>query len=54
MMPGSTVLFQSGFGEMPADGGAVDPEMARLILDDVAGLARLAVQEGHEVYCRMA
>jgi hypothetical protein len=36
------------------DGGAFDPEMARLILDDVAGLARLATREGHEVYCRMA
>jgi hypothetical protein len=37
-----------------SDGGAFDLEMARLILGDVAGLARLAVQEGHEVYCRLA
>jgi hypothetical protein len=36
------------------NGGAFDPEMARLILGDVAGLARLAGQEGHEVYCWMA
>lgn len=36
------------------NGGAFDPEMARLILEDVADLARLAAQEGHEVYCRQA
>ena len=37
-----------------AAAGAFDPEMARLILEDVADLARLAAQEGHEVYCRQA
>jgi hypothetical protein len=36
------------------NGGAFDPEMARLILEDVADLARLAGQEGHAVYCRQA
>ncbi|WP_285623237.1 hypothetical protein [Actinoallomurus iriomotensis] len=36
------------------DGDAFDPEMARIILDDVAGLARLAEQDDHEVYCRLA
>lgn len=35
------------------NGGELDPEVARLILSDVAGLARLASRQGHEVYCRL-
>jgi hypothetical protein len=36
------------------NGGAFDPEMARLILEDVTELAVLAGQEGREVYCLQA
>lgn len=36
------------------DGGEFDPEVARLILGDVADLARLASKQGYEVYCWMA